>query len=51
MSQLTSIDFEAVPESNKYENKEIEKNENFKDSYAGGGSDQTVSEINGEQRY
>ena len=59
MSQLTSIDFEAVPESNKYENNEFDKNANFRlkdspqkeDSYAGSGSDQTVSEINGEQRY
>ena len=59
MSQLTSIDFQAIPESIKYENKEFDKNANFRlkdspqkeDSYAGSGSDQTVSEINGEQRY
>ncbi len=59
MSQLTSIDVEAVPESNKYENNEFDENANFRlknspqkeDSYAGCGSDQTVSEINGEQRY
>jgi hypothetical protein len=59
VSQLTSIDVEAVPESNKYENNEFDENANFRlknspqkeDSYAGCGSDQTVSEINGEQRY
>ena len=59
MNHLASIDVEAVPESKKYENNEFDENAKFRlnnspqkeDSYAGCGSDQTVSEINGEQRY